>query len=390
MKEKVVFLKALERYRSSVSILKKGYVQEAYRIAQLSRSFLANIAVDEITSVDIASYRDMRLSSKNAKTGTNISPATVRLELSLMSNIFDICRIEWGYCDSNPVSNVRKPKLPPGRERRISPREEKKILRFCHTYSNPELYSIFVLAIETAMRQGEILNLSWEHVNLKTRVAHLPQTKNGSKRDVPLSLRAREALTRLGTKLEGRIFTYKNTGLKSVWRLMMNTLQIHDLHFHDARHEAASRFFEMGTMDVMEIAAITGHKSLAMLKRYTHLSAQKLVKKLDGPKNRSQQTMLDLMLPYPAEVTHGTPGTTTIKLLDFKNLAVSADTFDKACEEASKALLQRIAIMAIKRIPIPQPDQYLHNVNRDQIHMINPVIDLDELEELQETETFAT
>src|SRR5690606_24002584 len=125
---------------------------------------------------------------------------------------------------------------------------------------NPELYSIIVLALATAMRQGEILSLRWEHINFKTRIAHLPATKNGSKRDVPLTIKAREALVRLGPQRAGAVFRYSNHGIKSTWRFMMKKLGIENLKFHDLRHEAISRMFELGTLDMMEIAAISGHK----------------------------------------------------------------------------------------------------------------------------------
>lgn len=265
---------ALDLYRERVSILKKGYAQEKYRIEQIGRSFLGQKIVREVTSVDIATYRDQRLLEVNPRTKKPLSTATVRLEMSLLSNFFDIGRIEWGICDGNPVANVRKPKIPPGRDRRLTAREDRLILRYSHNHSNAELYSIVVLALETAMRQGEILNLQWENLNLKTRVAHLPETKNGTKRDVPLSLKAREALIRLGVKSNGKVFKYTPEGLKSTWRFMLRKLGIEDLHFHDLRHEAISRLFELGSLDMMEVAAISGHKSLAMLKRYTHLFSQ--------------------------------------------------------------------------------------------------------------------
>jgi len=264
----------LIKYQQSISILKKGYVQESYRIKQLLRWPDAELQMREIGSPNIAKYRDERLAQVNPKTGKPISPSTVRLEMSLLSSLFDIGCIEWGACDNNPVKNVRKPPPSPGRDRRISPREERLILRYCKNHATTDLYSIFVLALETAMRQGELLKLEWEHINLRVGIAHLPETKNGTKRDVPLSIKARSALLRMGVKQRGRVFSYTPNGLKSAWRIMMQRLGIEDLHFHDTRHEAASRLSELGRLDIMEIAAITGHKSLAMLKRYTHLFSQ--------------------------------------------------------------------------------------------------------------------
>lgn len=155
----ITLKEAFAIYLNKVSILKKGFAQEKYRIDQIARSFLGEKIVREVTSVDIATYRDQRLEEINPRTKKKLSTSTVRLEMSLLSNFFDICRIEWGYADSNPVSNVRKPKSPPGRDRRLTAREERLILRYCHSHSNPQLYSIVIFALETACRQGEILKL---------------------------------------------------------------------------------------------------------------------------------------------------------------------------------------------------------------------------------------
>ncbi|NMZ14960.1 site-specific integrase [Pseudomonas proteolytica] len=367
---------ALQRYRSQVSILKKGYLQESYRIDQLCRCSLAQKQLREISSPDIATYRDERLLQVNARTGKAISTATVRLEMSLLSSLFDIARIEWGATESNPVSNVRKPKSPPGRDRRLLPREERKILRHCHQYPNPELYSIVVLALETAMRQGEILKLTWEHINFKSRVAHLPETKNGTKRDVPLSQKARDALVRLGPKTKGRVFSYTSNGLKSSWRYMLIKLGIEDLHFHDLRHEACSKLFELGTLDVMEVAAISGHKSLSMLKRYTHLRAARLVKKLEGNKHRGQQLIINHLVPYPARVIPSDSGV-VIKLLDFEDVVGRGACHETALQSAQDALLRQLMLSIRDKLPIPQPDQYLEEVDEIDVIMLDPLVTTD-------------
>lgn len=372
MRKSLTLSEGLDRYREKVSILKKGYAQESYRIAHILKSPIASKRMRDVTSPDIADYRDSRLKELNLRTGKSISPATVRLEMSLLSNIFDIARIEWGACDVNPVSNVRKPKSPPGRDRRLTPREERRILRYCHSHTTSELYSIVILAIETAMRQGEILKLEWEHVNLRNRIAHLPDTKNGCKRDVPLSIKARDALIRLGVKTKGRVFKYTSNGLKSAWRIMMLRLAIEDLHFHDLRHEACSRLFELGTLDIMEIAAISGHKSLAMLKRYTHLKASKLVKKLEGNKHRGQQVVLNHLVPYPA-IAQRTAAGVTVRVLDFESVVGLGDTREIALQNAQDALLRHLMISLRDRVPIPAPDQYLDPVDEADIIMLDPL-----------------
>lgn len=362
----------LKLYREKVSILKKGYSQESYRIDALMRAPIALKVMRQLQSTDIASYRDWRLGQKNPRTGKPISAATVRLEMSLLSSVCDVARIEWGACGPNPVSDVRKPAPPPGRDRRLLPREERRIMRYCHGHPTFELYSIIVLALETAMRQGEILKLQWSHINLRQGIAHLPETKNGSKRDVPLSVKAREALIRLGVRTQGRVFGYTANGLKSAWRLMNMRLEITDLHFHDLRHEATSRLFELGTLDMMEVAAITGHKSLSMLKRYTHLRAVRLVKKLEGHKHRGHLAVLGHLVPYPA-IAEQTPEGTVVRVLDFDGLQATASTTEQAIRGAQDALLRHLMVSLRDKVPVPQPDQYLDLVDEDSVIMLDPL-----------------
>ena len=370
--KKALLCDALEKYGATVSILKKGYRQECYRLEQISRSFLGQKEVHEITSVDVARYRDQRLAQANPRTGRPISTASVRLEMSLLSHFFDIARIEWGLCEHNPVGQVRKPRLPPGRERRLTPRENRMILRYAHNHVNPSLYSIIVLALETAMRQAEILNLHWENIDLGKRVARLPETKNGDRRDVPLSLRARDALVRLGQRKSGKVFHYTTEGIKSTWRFMVRKLGITDLHFHDLRHEAISRLFELGTLDVMEISAISGHRNLSMLKRYTHLSAQKLARKLEAGKTRARRRMTDMLVPYPALIEKQ-EGRWHIRLLDMEDIQVSAPGFADAIRAAQHALLKCIILSVRMNRFIPPPDQYLENIDDGRIVMIDPL-----------------
>jgi integrase len=368
----LVMRDALDRYKSQVSILKKGYEQEKYRTEQLGRSFLGEKLVREVTSVDIATYRDQRLEQVNPHTKKILSTSSVRLEMSLLSSFFDIARIEWGLCDENPVSKVRKPKSAPARIRRLTAREDRLILRHAHKHPNGGLYSILVIALETAMRQGEILGLKWENINLKRRIAHLPMTKNGASRDIPLSVRAKEAITRMGVKASGPVFNYTNDGLKSSWRFMIMKLGIQDLHFHDLRHEATSRLFELGTLDLMEIAAITGHKSLAMLKRYTHLRAERLVKKLDGGKHKGRQVIMNCLVPYPA-VVEPCPDGFRVRLLDFDDISSEAITRDDAIRYAQDALLRKILLSMRGDAAVPAPDQYLESVEEESLVMIDPL-----------------
>jgi integrase len=187
---------------------------------------------------------------------------------------------EWGFnLPSNPVANLRKPPQAKGRSRRLERDEEARLLEACRRSSNPFLAPLVCLAIETAMRRGELLGLSWEHVRLDEFCVHLPITKNGDSRDVPLSPRAREIIRCLPVSLTGNVFPIHPEALKGLWRRATRNAGITDLHFHDLRHEAASRFFEKG-LNVMEVATITGHKDVRMLKRYVQLRPIDLARKL--------------------------------------------------------------------------------------------------------------
>lgn len=369
--------RGLAKYKTTVSILKKGYEQERYRIVQILRSPLAKKYVHQITSVDIATYRDTRLTHLNSKTGEPIAPSTVRLEMSLLSNFFNLARIEWGFTvGPNPCADVRKPKSPPGRDRRFTAREERLILRYAYNHVNKEFFSIIVLALSTAMRQGEILNLQWEHINFRTKVAHLPDTKNGSKRDVPLSTKARDAMTRLGVKQNGPVFKYTKHGVKSTWRFMLQKLRIEDLHFHDMRHEAISRLFELGTLDMMEIAAISGHKSLAMLKRYTHLRANRLVHKLEGTRNKARLAILNHLVPYPGVVVKENQSDIKVIFPDFSPQVVSTATLqnvEDAINSAQDLLLRTLLAIIKEGSKLPPPDHYLDCELHGKVVMIDPM-----------------
>ncbi|HAG4650605.1 TPA: site-specific integrase [Salmonella enterica] len=360
--------KALDKYYRTVSVNKRGYMQEFYRISVIKRSALADKCMDEITSVDIAEYRDARLGVVSKRTGRAISPNTVRLELGLLSALYNIARIEWGTCTHNPVEYVRKPPPSPGRNRRLTSTEERRITRALRK-RNPQQLAIFQLALETAMRQGEILALRWEYVDLHLGVAHLPVTKNGTARDVPLSYKARQVLREFAGPLSGPVFTYTSNGFKSAWRTLIAELGIEDLHFHDLRHEAVSRLFELGTLNMMEVAAISGHKSLSMLKRYTHLRATQLVSKLDA-RRRQAQKFAALFVPYPAELEESDAGI-TVRFPDLEHPEFTVATREDALSRASVDLLRIQAMAARAGSRLPPPGHV--SVNDSRRIMVNPL-----------------
>jgi integrase len=295
--EKMTLRAAISRYLTEVSPTKgKGAEQRERITAKPVLEALGNYSLAAITSDLVAGYRDQRLATRSPKTGNLLSGNTIRLELALLSHVFTTAIQEWRIgLVQNPVTLTRKPKLPKSRDRRISREEEAKLLGECARHSNPMLYWIVVLAVETGMRRSEISSLTRRNVDLKRRVVYLPETKNGGERSVPLTRKATEILEQAlrfplrpsdtdlvvwgdaRDQVSGRRKPYDFT---EAWEKARTRAGLSGLHFHDLRHEAVSRLVEAGLSD-QEVAAISGHKTMQMLKRYTHLRAEDLVEKLD-------------------------------------------------------------------------------------------------------------
>lgn len=270
--ENTTLREAIERYLVEVTPTKKGASQERYRMCVLLASSLAPMSLAAIRSVDVAKWRDRRLKI--------VKPGTVRLDLAALSSVFKTARLEWSIPVQNPVRDVKRPKPGRPRDRRFLDGEESSLLSAIAQSQNPWIAPMVQLAIETAGRRGELLNLRWDDVDLQRRVAKLRDTKNGETRDVPLSSHAVAVLRALSRSVSGRVFPVKPATATATWRRICARAGIKDLHLHDLRHEGTSRLFELHGLEVMEAAAVTGHKTLAMLKRYTHLRAEDLARKM--------------------------------------------------------------------------------------------------------------
>jgi len=185
-------------------------------------------------------------------------------------------RDELGYSNIT-IPTVKMPSIPRGRDRRITFQEEKDLLNALRFTS--EVQNIVSLAIETGMRRSEIINMRWSDINLKMRTLHIPKTKTDLPRTIPLTSQASRILTSLQRNISGQVFTISTGSVSQAFKRACKRAEIDDLRFHDCRHEAITRFFEMG-LNVMEVAAISGHRDLRMLQRYTHLRAEDLARKL--------------------------------------------------------------------------------------------------------------
>lgn len=279
---------ALDRYLREVSSTKRATTAYAEgHKAKALKEHLGSYSLAAITPDLVAQYRDQRLEAGKSNN-------TVRLELALLSHLFTIAIKEWRVgLFYNPVANVRKPSPGKGRDRRLSKDEEISLFKACDQHSNPMLGWIARIALYTGMRAGEIKSLIRSQVDLDKRTVHLTETKNGSSRTVPLSRQATEvffaALSNpvrpLDTDLifwgePGRDGIRRSYEFRPAWSRTLRKVGIKSLRFHDLRHEAVSRLVEAGLGD-QEVSAISGHKSMQMLKRYTHLRAEDLVERLD-------------------------------------------------------------------------------------------------------------
>lgn len=296
--ERTLFSEALERYRDEVTVHKKSHAQESKTIDVWLRTDLAKKSLAALRGSDFAKYRDQCIEE-------GLAPATVRNRLALVSHLFTIARSEWGMEGlANPVQSVRKPRVDNARERRLGVEEEKYLMAALDdpgpgagNRRNIWMPPLVRFALETAMRQEELVKLQWKHVDLVRATARVIDPKNGEDRTVALSSVARRVLDGLTRSIGGRVFPTTTSAIKQSWirakerakRLYLADCEksgvkpdqnfLDDLRFHDLRHEATSRLVEKG-LEILEVATITGHKDLRMLKRYTHLKAENLARKL--------------------------------------------------------------------------------------------------------------
>ncbi len=287
------FKDAIKDYRP-ISEKKRGALQEGASLDLLARLPIAVKPIYMIHGEDLVSmfkdiksgkYRKIRESIKKPKSLKPCSEATARRYSNLARHIFQVAKDEWKKLDVNPFDDLaaseRQNDGKP-RDRRFKGDEFERLKKIL----DPETSAALIVLVESAMRRGELLGLEWQHVkfNGKLGTAHLPKTKNNEARTVPLSSIAISALKSLLPKgarpISGKVFTLTTAILNHRWREAREAIGAPDLRLHDLRHEATSRLFEDKGFNVVEASAVTGHKSLQMLKRYAHLNPDLLAKKL--------------------------------------------------------------------------------------------------------------
>lgn len=290
--ERLTLDDALDRYLKEVSPTKSAFTQrgEACKAKQL-KAKLGKYSLAAITPDLVADYRDKRLEEGK-------KPNTVRLELALLGHLFTVSIQEWRTgLAYNPVANIRKPSPGQGRDRRLSGAEETKLIEAVSKYSNPMLGWIVRAALATGMRSTELVSLRRSQVDLQRRIVRLASTdtKSGDARTVPMTLDAKkvfeEALANPVRPIDCDLVFFGEPGrdgktrrpyaFNKIFGEIKAEIGMADLHFHDLRHEAVSRLVEAGLSD-QKVSAISGHRSMQMLKRYTHLRAEDMVSELDA------------------------------------------------------------------------------------------------------------
>lgn len=290
--ERLMFKDAMDRYLREVTPTKKPSSQKSERlVAEALKVYFGKYSLAAINSDLVGKYRDERLAV--------VRPNTVRRCLALLGHLYTVAILEWRLgLVQNPVANIRKPSPGKGRNRRLGKGEEKALKEAVAQHSNPMLRWIFEIALETGMRSSEITGLRLGQVSVDRRVVHLIDTKNDDARTVPLTRRAaaifEEALANPVRPKDCDLVFFGEPGkdgvrrpynFNKIWGNIKKKLGIANFRFHDLRHEAVSRLVEAGLSD-QEVASISGHKSMQMLRRYTHLRAEDLIEKLDAAKAR--------------------------------------------------------------------------------------------------------
>jgi integrase len=242
------------------------------------RSQLGPRLLVDLTAAEIGECK-LKLARGEGLSGSPASPATQTRYLALLKHALSIARREWEWIAENPAERVKPPREPRGRVRFLSDEERIRLLEACRASRNPTLYSLVVVAVSTGARLGELLQLRWRDVDLQRGLATVHDTKNGERRSLSLRglalevLRDLASLRRLGSE---EVFCGRRGKVdfpRRAWLAALAAARVEDFRFHDLRHTSAS-YLAMSGATLAEIAEVLGHKTLAMVKRYAHLTEQ--------------------------------------------------------------------------------------------------------------------
>lgn len=270
------FKALIERYIADVLPTKRGERPERLRLERLMRDDdLARVRLPDFGPEHVAAWRDRRL--------RDVSPASVLREWATLSAACNVAIREWRWLQINPFAQVKKPAEPKARTRVYSDDEIDRVLLACG-YPNllteqGRVGAVVLFALETAMRASEIVTLTWAQIDLQRRIAHLPMTKNGNARDVPLSRKALALLEPMRDR--DPVFGIRSAAvLDALWRKARDRAMLEDAHFHDLRATALTRMARK--VGVMDLAKISGHRDIRILQNvYYRADPADIASKLD-------------------------------------------------------------------------------------------------------------
>ena len=248
----------IECYIREVCPTKRSAGVETAILKGFLKKWGCDLPLNRLSPALFAAYRDRRLKT--------VKPVTVRRELALVRHAFDVAIIDWGYpLSNNPLKQLRLPLAGKPRDRRLEADELDWVFVALAKSRNTHLLPIAQLALETGMRQGELLRMRWEDIDLERNTIYLPLTKNGHPRTIPLTPKAQKLLQSLmANRTSSSVFPTTAEAIKRSWKRALRLASIDNFHFHDLRHEAITRFFELG-LSIAQVALISGHRDVRML-----------------------------------------------------------------------------------------------------------------------------
>lgn len=299
--KKHTLAEVIDKYNRTV--LSKRPRSEAFRKQQLEwwRKEIGPYSLADITPALLSDCKEKLAKGKTqnidstTKEKTTRSAATINRYLAALSHALSVAANQWQWLESNPMLKVEKEKEPRGRVRYLSDEERENLLKACKANRSKSLYPIVVLALATGMRKSEVCGLTWEDVDFRTGRITLRETKNGEVRVVPLRGHAKEILeaySKVRRIRSNLVFPGDKADqpikIGPTFNSAVKKAGISDFRFHDLRHSCAS-YLAMNGCTLLEIAEVLGHKTLAMVKRYSHLAeshtaevVEKMNKKIFG------------------------------------------------------------------------------------------------------------
>lgn len=265
------------RYRDTVTPRKRSAKSETLVLNAFLRHPICAKTLSELGQGDFARYRDERLQE--------VKPRSLQRMLCPIQNLYEVAKDEWGLpIKENPIRKLKIVCESNRRERRLRDGEFERLVDAAAKTKNGLVLPIIRFALETGLRRSEILAATWGHLDAENRVLNIPRAKNGHPRSIPLTLAAIAQLQQLrGDKIRphhSKIFPTTANAFRLSWERLVKRAGVEDFHFHDLRHEAISRFFEIG-LTATEVAFISGHRDMRMLFRYSHPQRQRILRQLD-------------------------------------------------------------------------------------------------------------